>query len=64
MAANSYKVEDLLIGKHYCSDTTQGEIVTAEKHPSAVWYQDAEAYLVEIHKPDGGYVWRTVAVSV
>jgi hypothetical protein len=29
-----------------------------------VWYQDAEAYLVEIRKQGGGYTYRTVAVSV
>jgi len=34
------------------------------KHPAAVWYADAEAYLVGIRKNTGGYTYRSVAVSV
>lgn len=64
MSANLYNIESLLIGKTYRSRSVEGEIVSAEKHPKAVWYQDAEAYLVEIRKNSGGYTYRTVAVSV
>ena len=64
MSANLYSIESLLIGKTYRSNTLTGEIVSAEKHPQAVWYADAEAYLVEIRKPSGGYTYRSVAVSV
>ena len=64
MSANLYNVESLLVGKQYRSRSVEGEIVSAEKHPKAVWYQDAEAYLVEIRKNSGGYTYRTVAVSV
>jgi hypothetical protein len=64
MSANLYSIESLLIGKTYRSRSVEGEIVSAEKHPKAVWYQDAEAYLVEIRKQGGGYTYRTVAVSV
>jgi hypothetical protein len=64
MSANLYNIESLLVGKTYRSRSVEGEIVSAEKHPKAVWYQDAEAYLVEIRKQGGGYTYRTVAVSV
>jgi hypothetical protein len=64
MSANLYNIESLLIGKTYRSRSVEGEIVSAEKHPKAVWYQDAEAYLVEIRKQGGGYTYRSVAVSV
>ncbi len=64
MSANLYNVESLLVGKTYRSRSVEGEIISAEKHPKAVWYQDAEAYLVEIRKQGGGYTYRTVAVSV
>ena len=64
MSANLYTIESLLIGKTYHSRSVSGEIVSAEKHPQAVWYQDAEAYLVEIRKNTGGYTYRSVAVSV
>jgi hypothetical protein len=64
MSANLYKVENLLVGKIYRSRSVEGEIVDAEKHPKAVWYQDAEPYLVRIRKTNGGYTYRTVAVSV
>ena len=64
MSANLYNIESLLVGKTYRSRSVEGEIVSAEKHPKAVWYQDAEAYLVEIRKQGGGYTYRSVAVSV
>lgn len=65
MSANVYTIEDLLIGTSYFSRTLQGEIVRAEKHPHAVWYQDCESYLVEV-KPNSGYgtKYRTIAVKV
>jgi hypothetical protein len=63
MSANVYSIENLLVGTHYYSKSLEGEIISAEKHPQAVWYQDAEAYLVEIRKPMGGYAYRTIAVS-
>jgi hypothetical protein len=64
MSANVYTIENLLVGKQYYSKTLQGEIISAEKHPHAVWYQDCESYLVEIRKPMGGYTYRTIAVKV
>ena len=64
MSANVYSIENLLVGKTYNSKTLTGEIVSAEKHPHAVWYQDCESYLVEIRKPLGGYTYRTIAVKV
>lgn len=64
MSANLYSIESLLVGKTYKSKTLTGEIISAEKHPQAVWYADAEAYLVEVRKPSGGYTYRSVAVSV
>ena len=69
MSANVYTIENLLVGKNYYSKTLQGEIVSAEKHPHAVWYNDCETYLVEII-PNSGYnnwgrrTYRTVAVKV
>jgi hypothetical protein len=62
--ANLYSIENLLVGKTYRSRSVEGEIVSAEKHPSCVWYENAEAYLVEIRKNGGGYTYRSVAVSV
>jgi hypothetical protein len=47
----------------------QGENVSAEKHPHAVWYQVCESYLLEV-MPNSGYnnfgrrTYRTVAVKV
>ena len=64
MSANVYTIENLLVGKSYRSKTIEGEIISAEKHPHAVWYQDCESYLVEIRKPMGGYTFRTIAVKV
>jgi hypothetical protein len=64
MSANVYTIENLLVGKTYRSKTIQGEIVSAEKHPQGVWYENCESYLVEIRKPQGGYTFRTLAVKV
>jgi hypothetical protein len=65
MAANVYSIESLLVGKTYHSRTLQGEIVSAEKHPQAIWYEGCETYLVEV-APNSGYgrTYRTVAVKV
>jgi len=62
MSANVYSIESLLIGKTYRSRSVEGEIISAEKHPACIHYEDAEAYLVEIRKPYGGYTYRTLAV--
>lgn len=65
MSANVYTIEDLLIGTSYFSRTLQGEIVRAEKHPHAVWYQGCESYLVEVSPNSGiGTKYRTIAVKV
>jgi hypothetical protein len=63
MSANVYSIESLLIGKTYRSRSLVGEIVSAVKHPQAVWYEGADAYLVEIRKEHGGYTYRSVAVE-
>jgi hypothetical protein len=66
MSANVYNVQSLLVGKEYHSDTLQGKIVSAEPHPKAVWYEGAEAYLVEVKSYELGiakYSYRTVAVK-
>ena len=62
MSANIYTIENLLVGKIYRSKTLTGEIVSAEKHPAPVWYDNAEAYLVEVRNQNGGYIYRTLAV--
>ena len=69
MSANLYNVQSLLVGKEYLSKTMRGEIISAEKHPQPVWYDGAEAYLVEIAPYSGSNTWgrktyRTVCVSV
>ena len=65
MSANVYSVENLLVGKQYRSATLQGEIVTAEKHPQAVWYEGCESYLVKVRTPYSYKDhYRTVAVKV
>jgi hypothetical protein len=64
MSANVYTIENLLVGKTYRSNSLTGEIISAEKHPSAVWYQDCESYLVEVRNQNGGYAYRTLAVKV
>jgi hypothetical protein len=69
MSANVYTIENLLVGKTYRSNSLIGEIISAEKHPNAVWYQDCESYLVEVAPNSGSNKWgrktfRTVAVKV
>ena len=67
MSANVYTVQSLLVGKQYVSRTMRGEIISAEEHPNAVWYENCDTYLVEI-QPNSGYnnwgrkTFRTVAV--
>jgi hypothetical protein len=65
MSANLYSVQTLLVGTEYNSATLKGKIVSAEPHPKAIWYEGAEAYLVEV-KPNFGFTnsFRTVAVKV
>ena len=63
MSANVYNVSDLLIGKNYRSKSVSGEIISAEIHPQAIWYEGAEAYRVEIRKTNGGYTYRSLAVN-
>ena len=69
MSANVYTVQSLLVGTNYSSRTLQGEIVSAEPHPHAVWYEGCDTYLVEV-APNSGYnnwgrkTYRTVAVKV
>ena len=64
MSANVYSVADLLVGFKYRSQTLRGEIISAEKHPQAVWYDGADAYLVAV-QPERGIrtQYRTIAVS-
>jgi hypothetical protein len=68
MSANVYSVQSLLVGTNYHSRTLQGEIVSAEPHPHAVWYEGCDTYLVEV-APNSGYnnfgrkTYRTVAVK-
>ena len=65
MSANVYTIENLLVGKQYRSRTLTGEIISAEIHPKAVWYQGCESYLVEVRDSlTGKRVCRTVAVKV
>ena len=63
MSANLYSIESLLVGQRYRSHSCEGEIVSAVKHPEAIWYENAEAYLVEIRDTLGGYTFRSVAVA-
>jgi hypothetical protein len=67
MSANVYTITNLLVGKQYISNTLRGEIISAEPHPKAVWYDGCETYLVEIAPNSGSNSWgrktfRTVAV--
>jgi hypothetical protein len=64
MSANVYNVQSLLVGTNYYSNTLQGEIISAQEHPHAVWYEGCETYLVEV-QPNSGYktTFRTVAVK-
>jgi hypothetical protein len=65
MSANVYTIEHLLVGTQYRSRTLTGEIISAEIHPKAVWYQGCESYLVEVRPSNfGKVVCRTVAVKV
>ena len=65
MSANLYNVQSLLVGTEYQSRTLTGKIVHAEPHPKAVWYEGAEAYLVEIRPTHGlRNQYRTIAVKV
>ena len=64
MSANVYSVKDLLVGTRYISQSVRGEIISAEPHPKAVWYEGCDTYLVEIQKQYGGTTYRTVAVKV
>ena len=63
MSANVYTIESLLVGTLYNSRTLTGEIISAEKQPACIHYDGAEAYLVEVRKPYGGYAFRTIAVK-
>ena len=63
MSANLYSIESLLVGKPYRSRTLIGEIVDAEKHPKAVWYDNANAYLVRVRDSYANYHYRTLAVA-
>ena len=67
MSANVYSIPSLLVGTRYVSRTLSGEIISAEPHPKAVWYDGCETYLVEV-APNSGYgawrnTYRTVAVK-
>ena len=64
MSANVYSVQDLLVGTRYVSRSLRGEIVSAEEHPHAVFYEGCDTYLVEV-KPQYGIrnTYRTVAVK-
>ena len=65
MSANVYSIQDLLIGKTYRSNSITGEIVSAEIHPQAVWYEGCESYRVQVRDSlRGNYTYRSVAVKV
>ncbi len=62
--ANLYSVQSLLVGKEYVSRTLRGEIISAEPHPKAIWYEGADAYLVEVKVPHSiRTTYRTIAVK-
>ena len=64
MSANVYSIRDLLVGTTYRSRTLTGEIVSAEEHPHAVFYEGCETYLVEVRNPSSLFnSYRTVAVK-
>ena len=68
MSANVYTIENLLVGKTYRSKSVTGEIISAEIHPKAVWYQGCESYLVQVrpHYPSVFNLkdtYRTIAVK-
>jgi hypothetical protein len=60
--ANLYTIQDLLIGKIYNSKTLRGEIISADK--SDIWYENANAYLVQVRSDTGKYTYRNIAVQV
>jgi hypothetical protein len=60
MSANVYTIADLLIGKVYRSRSVESEIVRAERHPHAVWYEGCDSYLVELSNGQ----FRSLAVKV
>jgi hypothetical protein len=63
MSANVYTITSLLVGTRYVSHSLRGEIVSAEVHPKAVWYDGCETYLVEVRPQYGSKnQFRTVAV--
>lgn len=63
--ANTYSIENLLIGKIYNSKSLRGEIVDAEKSTQPIWYgENCEAYLVRVRSEGANYHYRTVAVKV
>ena len=63
--ANLYKIEDLLIGKTYNSNSVTGKIISAEKSKQALWYgENTEAYFVEIDEGRLNNTYRTIAVKV
>jgi hypothetical protein len=65
MSANVYTITSLLVGTRYVSHSLRGEIIEAQPHPKAVWYDGCESYLVEV-KPQYGSKnqFRTVAVRM
>jgi hypothetical protein len=69
MSANVYSIESLLVGKTYYSNSLKGEIISAEIHPQAIWYEGCDTYLVQVRphysKPLAlKDTYRTVAVKV
>jgi len=65
MSANVYSVQNLLVGKQYFSNSLEGIIINAEPHPSAVWYEGCDSYLVEVQPTNRiSTTFRTVAVKV
>jgi hypothetical protein len=65
MPANVYSVQNLLVGKQYFSNSLEGIIINAEPHPSAVWYEGCDSYLVEVQSRNSIKTkFRTVAVKV
>ena len=65
MSANVYSIPDLLIGKTYRSNSLTGEIISAEIHPQAVWYEGCESYRVQVRDSlRGNYTYRSVAIKV
>jgi hypothetical protein len=64
MSANVYSVKNLLVGKQYFSNSLEGIIINAEPHPSAVWYEGCDSYLVEVQPTNRiSTTFRTVAVK-